>query len=333
MRQPVVASMRTQHTVISLVIAVLVFGAAASAHGKPNLDIWTSPAGFTMLYESDDIDRLLLGALVAPKHISSPHSAEDFYRKALNKSSDDKLILYSLMVHCAFAARTARPQVCSEGYLDALKAIDAENGAVWAALAAMSYGNGDKRAALARMKRASEALYYETYETSYLALFDRALPLQGLTTPRQHLKRVFALLAGLPNSFMYRPCKVESSDEWTDACLLLGQKMEDMGRTLLTIQVGLDLQARSLRRRGYSYGLKTARERYQAARALGRSFADPWLYFADDHVFWRQYLETYMANGEAAAMELLTQRVEGRVHMEPSEVVSKGKTAPSTPAD
>lgn len=312
------------------VVVALVLTTAPTIAGKPEPENWSSPEGLTKLYESGEIDQLLLGALMAAKRMPSPYSAEDFYRAALTKDPSHKLVLYSLMVHCLYQAR---PRICAEDHLDTLRTIDVENGAVWAASAELSYEDGDRATALDYLKRAADAPSYDTYFNSYFTFFDRVLPGRERFTSRGHVERIFGMIAAAPHSFfMAKPCQSETDMHWTNVCLDFARAMEEKGKILMTSRIGLGLQARLLERLDRPDLLLAAKTRSAVLETRMDALGDPWRYFPENDIFWERYLETHLEGGEAAAMDFFARQAEGREPLQGVDDPESRKAETVTPA-
>ena len=268
------------------------------------------------LYASGNPDWLVAGGnLVAARVGISQFPAEDFFVTALEENPSHRLAAHSLLRYCV---TTATVEICKDDdYLGNVSASDATNGAMWAAYAVLQHKHGDKDVALFMLRRAADVSVYDDYFAFYAALFDDLLREHAKLSPRDHFQLVISFARQASNEYrVYGLCKQEQSRSWTESCLRLGRKMEEDREALETVKYGLGLQRLAHSRAGNAEELQAVIERLAELERTPNSRPDPMEFFTEDDDFWRQWLDTFISQGERTAMNFLRERIPVSPHEE-----------------
>lgn len=293
---------------LSLYAAVLC-GTAVAETLRP-IDMWPTADTLDALYESGNPDNLVPAGILASLKVGpTRYPVAEFFVAALEKDPSHILAAHSLLVHCS---RTAAIQICEDDdYLRRAAGNDEDNGAMWAAYAARTRKHRGANAALPFLRRAAEASVYDGYFTSYMALFsDFLLREHKPALPHAHHMQLTMAFSGqaVNEVRMYGMCQSDKSPAWTEACLRLGRRIEDGSPMQFTATVGQKLQMSMLARGEDSQGVQAVKERHEKLKDL-LDAPDPADYFGEEHEFWRELVETYISQGDLAAIRLTRERI------------------------
>ena len=267
-----------------------------------------------VLGSSADAEHLLVAALVSWRK-----AAEEALRLLAHAEAADPrnpLVASQILELCLAidSCTLARPRMERN-----LIAADKANGIAWVTVARSRLGRADEAGALAAMREAAAAPSMEDRFADYVRLFERALAASSNLSPYErsiaaHGHGAAVFTAGF---LITRDCdeRAMNSAEWRDACLRLGERFEHSGRTILTRGIGLGLQAKMYEYGGDSRAQENVERRYQQFREESTALASRTARAMElkDATVMRQYLDTFAAAGEIAAMEYLAGEIEARL--------------------
>lgn len=267
-----------------------------------------------VLGASADAEHLLIAALVS--WAKQPDRAVVMLDRAAALDPRNPLIASQALGLCLEVETCGRPPAELERRLIA---ADKANALAWVEVARSRLRRDDEPGALAAMREAAAAPEVNEYFSSNVLLFERGLaastdlaPFERITASIGHAAAVFS------GSFLvFKDCleRAKGSAEWRDVCLRLGQQLEQVGRTILSQSIGMNIQAKM-----YEYGGDTREQRDVEVRQ--DRFESDWSALMDitarsaqlrDATVARRYLETFESAGELAAMRYLAAEVEARL--------------------
>ncbi len=268
-----------------------------------------------VLETSASAEHLLVAALMIWS--DEPDRALQLLGEAAYQDPRDPLIASQLLALCVeFGGQCSRPRFEIE---QMLIVADRANGLAWVQVARSRLERSDEAGALNAMQEAAAAATYDAYFPEYVMMFDRGFSASADLPAYERLEAAFGFAAALPASThpIIQDCQrlAQNSPEWLDACLRFGERQEHASRTLLGKALGLGLQSRMYELAGDKRREQETERRRQEFR---NSFGDLAQKAAKadklrDASLAHQYLDTFAASGEFAAMEYLAIEVEARL--------------------
>lgn len=268
-----------------------------------------------VLEASASAEHLLVAALMIWS--DEPDRALQLLGEAAYRDPRDPLIVSQLLAVCVeFGGQCSRPRGEIE---QMLITADRGNGLAWVQVARSRLERADESGALEAMREAAAAATNDAYFPEYVMMFDRGFSASTDLPAYDRLEAAFGFAAALPAStyFIIQDCRRlgEKSPEWQDACLRLGERQEHDSRTLLSKALGLGLQLQMYELAGNTRSQQETERRQQEFRDSFQGLVQK-AGQADrlrDASLAQQYLDTFAASGEFAAMEYLAMEVEARL--------------------
>jgi hypothetical protein len=207
-------------------------------------------------FESESIDDLAVGALMAEAHAFSVSSTE-FYVRALNLGNSDIEIIHGVSARCG--SPDLENQCADSDILMQFQRLEPDNALphLYSALAKIE--RGERSSALADLSTAiSKTLFDDRIIRRTFYIREKLIEIGYPSERISHISNVYSIdnLNFQFYAVLVNTCNEMGSDntEWNDVCKKLGQLMEDAGNTFIALRVGqvilsnmLGFQANDLR--------------------------------------------------------------------------------------
>lgn len=251
---------------------------------------------------AEDVEHLLVAAYLWQPDI--PERAAATYRRARAIDPDNVLVMHETAWFCL---EHPTFDLCSEGALDQLLALDPHNGVAWQLAAVHHYRDGDEQGAQALLRRASTAESIEDFRAATVGIFSRTLQAYRPLAPKAHYTAVMGYVSAIPSRYgsVLEVCRNRSDiPRWRALCYDYGRRVADDGLSIDAAMSGRFIQARALDGDGESAARAEAVR--EDARTLVRAYASlqPALEgMGPDDVYWLELLANMERLGERAAFE------------------------------
>ncbi len=233
-----------------------------------------------VFWSSGDLDALLMGSSAAGvPALGVSTGAEytippgEFLGKARQAGINDALYLQELAGYCAEESREG-DSLCDLQPELRLTQLRPGNGFYWMILGQRQYRDGDKTAALRSFRVASEQNLFSVRWGARIGRYYRTM----LTLFPEQKTCALSYAANSVGSSLYRhlsavseTCRSNIDDaEWVGVCLNLGGAMEQRGRTLSSVLIGLAIQRSVYEGVGAEKGIVQAKARTEEIKTAMR---------------------------------------------------------------
>lgn len=261
---------------------------------------------------SRDPEHLLIAALIGSDRQSKRHLAA--MENALFVDPDNRLTLWNFLDTCSLHPEAT---VCADGSIERRAILaDNGNGQLWGKIAGYRLDRGDKSSAYDALLNANTAPYFNDYFIEHVEMAERGF---AAATDDPYLERVIraiGIAAGMSMNVaaIFQDCEKQAmeSAEWRQACLEYGKRLENDGRDLLQISIGISLQKIMYEISGDKRKIAETELRYQhfkdTTTKLASSNGAQVLTLYDENVM-ADFIAEWSAHGELRAMQFVQEEV------------------------
>lgn len=234
-------------------------------------------------------------------------------QRLLQASPWHPLLNMTLADHCL---ELPDPLFCNEQLRQRLMSFDGDNGRVRDLLALLAWQNGDPETALYELRESAHSPYSDNLWADQLQIIAESLTSFGFQERTSYWREgVFGYAAAIPAkslSQIVSLCREQIANaEWRSACRARGMNLAENGRTLLLQSLGLGLARIAsdaddpVINRTKARLDQTHAEMIAVFDQLNLSSDKPQASLND--VQWQNFLDILRSEGEATALEYLTQ--------------------------
>ena len=264
------------------------------------------------LRNSKDPEHLLIAALIGSDRQSKRHLTA--MENALMADPDNRLTLWNFLATCSLHAEAT---VCADGIIERRAiSVDSGNGQLWGKIAGYRLDRGDNASAYDALLKANTAPYFNGYFIEHVEMAERGFAAATDDPYVERVMRAIGIAAGMSINVavIFQGCEKQAmeSAEWRQACLEYGKRLENDGRDLLQISIGISLQKIMYEISGDKRKIAETELRYQhfkdTTSKLARSNDAQVLTLYDENVL-ADFIAEWSAHGELRAAQFVQEEV------------------------
>lgn len=258
---------------------------------------------------SKNPEHLLMAAMLGSEGTNK--SGVSTLENALAADPDNRLTLWNYLDYCSFFRRVA---VCADGSIEkrAIRA-DSGNGQLWGKIAGYRFGSGDIEGAYDALINANTSPRFNGYFIEHVEMFERGFAALTDAPYRKRITDAIGIAAIRPIFLnIIQSCKEQAeAPKWRQVCLDYGKRLENDGRAVITMRIGILLQKEMYKMTADETMLKETDHRYRLITdTMESGYSDDGLVLLayDDQVL-ADYMNEWSAHGEYRAMQFLQAEV------------------------